>query len=66
MKILHIHLCSKIITYDINSFLKKTITTEESNPKCGKTYFPMNVVLRKGQIHIARVKSKAVISVCLT
>lgn len=50
MKILHIHLWSKIITYDINTFLKKAITTKELNHKCGKTYFPMNVAHRKGQI----------------
>lgn len=48
MKILHIHLCSKIITYDINSFLEKAIPTKELTLKCGKTYYPMNVVLRKG------------------
>lgn len=47
MKILHIHLCSKIINYDINSFLLKTKQLpQELNCQVEAFFFPMNVVLK--------------------
>lgn len=46
MKILHIHLCSIIITYVMNSFLTKVITPEDLCAVSGKSCLPMNVALR--------------------